>query len=81
MVAIADAEETKNLAKLVEQSAKFIRRLPWAQTDSTENDGKGPFEKSLFEPPDFSSIHSELYRALEMEYVCLYGNLWHTALA
>ncbi len=56
LVAIADDEETKLLARLVESSAKFIQRLPWA---TPENDGKGPFEKNLFEPPDFSSIHSE----------------------
>lgn len=53
LVAIADLEETKLLSKLVESSAKFIRRLPWA---TPENDGKGPFEKNLFDPPDFSSI-------------------------
>ncbi|KAI0866105.1 peptidase family M49-domain-containing protein [Xylaria cubensis] len=58
LVAIADAEETILLSKLVEHSDKFIRRLPWA---SAENDGKGPFEKSLFEPPDFSSIHALAY--------------------
>lgn len=56
LVAIADDEETKLLARLVKSSATFIRRLPWA---TPENDGKGPFEKHLFEPPDFSSIHSE----------------------
>ncbi|RYC57265.1 hypothetical protein CHU98_g8945 [Xylaria longipes] len=56
LVAIADAEETVLLSTLVEHSDKFIRRLPWA---STENNGKGPFEKSLFEPPDFSSIHGQ----------------------
>lgn len=56
LVAIADDEETSLLAKLVERSVKFIRRLPWA---TSENDGKGPFEKNLFEPPDFSSIHSK----------------------
>lgn len=55
LVAIADDNETALLAKLVENSAKFIRRLPWA---AAENDGKGPFEKNLFEAPDFSSIHS-----------------------
>lgn len=54
LVAIADDEETMLLAKLVENSATFIRRLPWA---TSENNGKGPFEKSLFEPPDLSSIH------------------------
>ena len=56
LVAIADDQETRLLAKLVEHSATFIRRLPWA---TPENDGRGPFEKNLFEPPDFSSIHSE----------------------
>ncbi|KAI1754488.1 peptidase family M49-domain-containing protein [Xylaria castorea] len=55
LVAIADDEETVLLSALVEHSDKFIRRLPWA---SVENSGKGTFEKSLFEPPDFSSIHS-----------------------
>ncbi|KAI1391092.1 peptidase family M49-domain-containing protein [Hypoxylon trugodes] len=58
LVAIADAEETQLLSKLVENSDKFIRRLPWA---SSENNGKGVFEKSLFEPPDFSSIHALAY--------------------
>ncbi|KAI6351049.1 hypothetical protein MCOR25_010192 [Pyricularia grisea] len=58
LVAIADDGETAMLAKLVEVSPRFIRRLPWATED---NDGKGPFEKSLFEPPDFSSIHSLAY--------------------
>ena len=53
LVAIADDEETR-LFKLVDSSSTFIRRLPWA---SPENDGKGPFGKNLFEPPDFSSIH------------------------
>ena len=58
LVAIADDEETRLLRKLVGNSAKFIRRLPWAVGE--ENDGKGPFEKSLFEPPDFSSIRCGL---------------------
>ncbi|KAI1123465.1 peptidase family M49-domain-containing protein [Nemania abortiva] len=58
LVAIANKEETELLSKLVENSAKFIRRLPWA---TPGNDGRGPFEKSLFEPPDFSSIHSLAY--------------------
>jgi len=61
LVAIADDEETRLLAILVENSDKFIRRLPWA---STENDGKGPFEKNLFDPPDISSIHSKLRCAI-----------------
>ena len=57
LVAISDTEETKALTKLVENSATFIKKLPWAE-GTKENDGKGPFEKALFEPPDFASIHS-----------------------
>ncbi|KAG8424919.1 hypothetical protein J3458_001673 [Metarhizium acridum] len=53
-VAIADDSESRLFAGLVDNSAKFIRRLPWA---TPENDDKGPLERSLFEPPDFSSIH------------------------
>ncbi|KAI0007590.1 peptidase family M49-domain-containing protein [Xylariaceae sp. FL0662B] len=58
LVAISDPDETKLLSKLVSHSDKFIRRLPWV---SSENSDKGPFEKSLFEPPDFSSIHALAY--------------------
>lgn len=58
LVAVSDAEETKVLKILVEQSAKFIRRLPWADGNLEESKGKGPFEKALFVPPDFTSIHS-----------------------
>ncbi|KAK4203675.1 dipeptidyl peptidase [Triangularia verruculosa] len=58
LVAIADDNETRLLTRLVEDSGKFICRLPWA---TAENGGKGPFEKSLFDPPDFSSIHSLAY--------------------
>ncbi|KAI9755366.1 MAG: bifunctional diacylglycerol diphosphate phosphatase/phosphatidate phosphatase [Candelina submexicana] len=56
IVAFVDTEESKTLKTLVDRSTKFIRRLPWA-TNSKENDGKGPFEKGTFEPPDFTSIH------------------------
>ncbi|KAK1526645.1 dipeptidyl-peptidase 3 [Colletotrichum paranaense] len=58
LVAIADAAETRKLTRLVENSTQFIRKLPWA---SPENDGKGVFEKSLFDPPDLSSIHTLAY--------------------
>lgn len=57
LVAISDPEETMLLQNLVDNSAKFIRRLPWSDSHSLENDGKGPFEKELFESPDFASIH------------------------
>jgi len=55
LVGIADDKETELFAKLIEHSDKFIRQLPWA---SPENNGKGPFEKNLFEPPDVTSIYS-----------------------
>ncbi|KAK1710798.1 peptidase family M49-domain-containing protein [Colletotrichum lupini] len=58
LVAIADAAETRKLTRLNENSTQFIRKLPWA---SPENDGKGVFEKSLFDPPDLSSIHTLAY--------------------
>ena len=57
LVAISDREETNLLTKLVEESSKFIKRLPWA-TGRSDNDDKSPFERSLFEPPDFTSIHA-----------------------
>ncbi|KAL8936847.1 MAG: hypothetical protein Q9216_004714 [Gyalolechia sp. 2 TL-2023] len=60
VVAIANREETAVLTTLVEQSSNFIKQLPWTEGFS-ENDGKGPFEKALFEPPDFSSIHALAY--------------------
>ena len=58
LVGIVHRGETGVLTTLVENSDKFIRRLPWA-IDATENNGKGPFEKELFENPDFTSLHSE----------------------
>lgn len=55
MVGIADADEIKRLKNFVDSSTTFIRQLPWAVKGV--NDGKGPFEKSLFEAPDFTSVH------------------------
>lgn len=58
VVAINDPHETKSMLKLVEHSDMIIRRLPWAQQQG-ENNGKGPFEKVLFEPPNLTSIHGK----------------------
>jgi dipeptidyl-peptidase III len=57
LVGISNAEETRVLSEFVQHSETFVRRLPWA-SGSTENNGKGPFEKALFQAPDFASIHS-----------------------
>jgi dipeptidyl-peptidase III len=56
IVAVVDSEETQVLTSLVSESTKFIKRLPWAQ-GTHENNGKGPFERNLFESPDFTSVH------------------------
>lgn len=50
MIGIADADEVEKLKTFVDSSATFIRQLPWAVEGV--NDGKGPYEKSLFEAPD-----------------------------
>ncbi|KAL3437122.1 peptidase family M49-domain-containing protein [Aspergillus tetrazonus] len=56
MIGIADPDETSRLKQFVENSKTFIQQLPWALEGV--NDGKGPFEKSLFEAPDFTSVHA-----------------------
>lgn len=58
LVAISDVAETKRLQKLVEMSAPLIRQLPWV-AETNEHEKNGPFEKNLFEPPDFTSIHGK----------------------
>lgn len=55
MIGIADPDEASRLKRLVDSSTAIIRQLPWAVEGM--NDGKGPFEKSLFEAPDFTSVH------------------------
>ncbi|KAI1830109.1 hypothetical protein DTO013E5_7643 [Penicillium roqueforti] len=56
MIGISDPGETLRLKRFVESSTSIIRQLPWAVEGV--NDGKGPFEKSLFEAPDFTSVHA-----------------------
>lgn len=61
VVGIVDADETKVLIKLTQNSTKFIRRLPWANGyKEDENRGMGPFEKDLFDPPDFTSLQGQI---------------------
>lgn len=55
MVGIADPDETLRLKRFVGISTSIIRQLPWAVEGI--NDGKGPFEKSLFEALEFTSVH------------------------
>ncbi|KAI4159194.1 MAG: hypothetical protein LQ342_006777 [Letrouitia transgressa] len=60
LVAISDREETAVLTRLVQQSSKFIKLLPWTE-GFADDVTTGPFEKNLFEPPDFTSIHALAY--------------------
>ncbi|CAG8962044.1 hypothetical protein HYFRA_00005086 [Hymenoscyphus fraxineus] len=77
MIGIADPDESARLKQIVENSTLFIRQLPWV-VDGVNN-GKGPFEKSLFEVPDFTivlalavcgSIVFEAANLPNYEYIC-----------
>lgn len=59
IVGIADAKETLVLRKLADMGSRLIPTLPWAEGNHGKDGGKGPFEKDLFDPPDFASVHSE----------------------
>ena len=56
IVGIPDTGETRILKKLSKLADKFVCRLPWVDRDSSN---KGPFEKEIFEAPDFSSLQSK----------------------
>ncbi|KAL4779313.1 peptidase family M49-domain-containing protein [Aspergillus varians] len=58
IVGIPDSRETQTLKELSEEADKFVCKLPWVTVDI---DNKGPFEKSHFEAPDFSSVQSLAY--------------------
>jgi dipeptidyl-peptidase-3 len=61
IVGISDSERTKVLRRLAEIASDIIPQLPWAEGHE-ENNGKGPFEKELFDIPDFASVQSELHQ-------------------
>ena len=72
VVGIVDPNETKVLTTLTQNSTRFIRRLPWAKgCREDENRGMGPFEKDLFNPPDFTSLQGEKLRGLDEEVLVL----------
>ncbi|KAG8163231.1 hypothetical protein KVR01_006528 [Diaporthe batatas] len=56
IVCISDPIESSSMKCLVDKSDTFIRLLPWAIPEI--NNGRGPFEKDLFEAPDFASVHA-----------------------
>ena len=57
IVGLADLEETKKLHSLATMANRLVCRLPWVED---RHSNKGPFEKEMFEPPDFSSVQSML---------------------
>ena len=58
LISIANADEIKKLINFADSLTIFIRQRPWAIRGV--NDGKGPFEESLFEALDFISVHGQL---------------------
>lgn len=56
IVGITDVVETRRLHSLANVANQLVCRLPWVKEQGTS---KGPFEKELFEPPDFSSVQSK----------------------
>ncbi|EAU34821.1 conserved hypothetical protein [Aspergillus terreus NIH2624] len=64
IVGIPDTVESKSLNILASMADKLVCRLPWVDSDG---DSKGPWEKDLFEPPDFSSVQkSHRARGLDL---------------
>jgi dipeptidyl-peptidase-3 len=62
---VADSKETKKMSQLVGQSTEIICTLPWAVPG--ENNGKGPFEPSELDVPDFAVIHGQFTSQLFYE--------------
>ncbi|GFF22150.1 isoform 2 of dipeptidyl peptidase 3 [Aspergillus udagawae] len=60
IVGISDSEGTKVLHRFAEIASDIIPQLPWAEGHEGNN-GKGPFEKELFDIPDFASVQILAY--------------------
>ena len=58
--AIVDKEKTEQLVAVSRNASKIVRRLPWCGLNE-ENDGKGPFEKEMFNEADLTSIYTIAY--------------------
>ncbi|KAL2865486.1 dipeptidyl peptidase III [Aspergillus lucknowensis] len=58
IVGIPDPIATERLKKLASVADTFVSKLPWVDGDAN---GKGPFERDIFDPPEFSSAHILAY--------------------
>jgi dipeptidyl-peptidase-3 len=59
IVAVVDAQATRELTTLVGSSEDFICTLPWVDGHQGSGGRNGPFEKDLPELPDFTAIHGK----------------------
>ncbi|KAK9586860.1 hypothetical protein V6Z92_005794 [Aspergillus fumigatus] len=57
---VEPSERTKVLRRLAEIASDIIPQLPWAE-GYEESNRKGPFEKELFDIPDFASVQILAY--------------------
>ncbi|PVH83360.1 peptidase M49, dipeptidyl-peptidase III [Cadophora sp. DSE1049] len=60
VICVLDAEGSRALRALCENSAEYISTLPWVQ-GLEDRKGNGPFESALFEAPEFTSVHALTY--------------------
>ncbi|KAL3464753.1 dipeptidyl peptidase III [Aspergillus heterothallicus] len=60
IVGIPEPSESVLLKTLASAADTFVSKLPWV-TGGSSSVGKGPFEKDIFNPPDFSSVQSLVY--------------------
>ena len=58
IIGISNTAETSRLHHLASIADVLVYRLPWVESYKMS---KGPFEKDMFEPPDFSSVQSRLF--------------------
>ncbi|KAF2850392.1 peptidase M49, dipeptidyl-peptidase III [Plenodomus tracheiphilus IPT5] len=66
-VCLADVNETKKMEDFMSKSADFAQLLPWA---TSENGGKGPFEKEILSIPQFTILHV---------LACCCGGVWEAS--
>ncbi|KAJ5725035.1 uncharacterized protein N7483_006392 [Penicillium malachiteum] len=65
IVFTSDSLQSLGLKEIVRKCDHFLCQMPWAVADI--NSGKGPFEKDLFDPPDFVSVHGQYEESHELE--------------
>ncbi|KFY97748.1 hypothetical protein V500_01932 [Pseudogymnoascus sp. VKM F-4518 (FW-2643)] len=62
VVALLDAEDSKELNQLQRDAQSYVSTLPWAK-GATDGSANGPFEMSVFQAPDFNAVYALSYCA------------------